>query len=61
MITKSSKVDHTSSFELMRHKCLPGAIAFTLIECFAHSLAKALVTRATPPLAAAYAGTRIPP
>lgn len=39
----------------------PGAIAFTLIPRPAHSLLSALVSWATPPFEAAYAGTLKPP
>jgi hypothetical protein len=39
----------------------PGAIAFTLIPLFAHSLLSAFVNWPTPPLLAAYAGTVMPP
>ena len=39
----------------------PGAMAFTLTPLDAHSLASDLVICATPPLAAAYAGTVMPP
>ena len=39
----------------------PGAIAFTLTPCGAHSFASAIVSCETPPLLAAYDGTPNPP
>lgn len=39
----------------------PGAMAFTLIPCLAHSLAMALVSVATAPFDAEYDGTKRPP
>lgn len=39
----------------------PGQIAFTCTLCCAHSLLNAFVNWLIPPLAAAYAGTVIPP